>query len=294
MRPRLRRLKAELRARAHFLLGFDNIAGLRGNLMYAAYHRLCRYAYGRGKPAAADTAAIAEFRRDARLVLPPSGAVLTELETLPAEVIERLDDPASKTKFEFLSRYFLGSEDFERIRGLLSGQVDALVRQALGSHYAVTSAYVYRTVPSNDTPRSTFLWHVDDHPDCHLKLFFYLNDTYRTNGALQAHDWASSRDLKRRGFRDRRDVPPAIEKDMNDPQRYTVVEGKRGTAIIFSANTLHRAVIPETGRRDMLAFDIVPSPDPVLRYLNRHFLFWENPLDLLFPPGQTQKVAAYD
>jgi len=288
--------------RLFYAMGFNNAAGLKKNALYELYHWFCRYNYRRlnGRlPSAVNGSAqaVEGFRQNATGIFPATSESIRLLDAIPKSLLSKLDDPANvEPKFGFLSRHVFNREEFESVKPLLTPDIDTALKQLLKSYYLVANAYMYRTVASKATPTSTFLWHFDDHAECHLKVFYYLTDTKKTNGAIQVHSWSSARDLKRRGFLDRRNVPPKIARDLNDPKRYTVVEGPRGTAFIFCENTIHRAVIPEEKHRDVITFEILPSPNPNLQFTAFGKLgYWQNPLDILFPqPGREVSGTDYN
>ncbi len=267
--------------RLHYALGFDNSAGIIRNLGYARYHRRCQEAYASRHPAAPT-----ERSRDVALAIqgagfhlaPPTPEVVAALEPIRAMLDARLDDPANRVpKFDALTRYYLSPTEFDLVRPVLDTWIGAAVAHSLRSDFAVASAYVYRTEPSGDAPRSSWLWHSDEHPDCCLKLFVYLTDTTIENGAMQVHTWPSTRDLKRRGFADRRSVGPTIQADLDDPRRYVVAEGARGSVAFFCANAIHRAIWPKRSHRDLLTFELAPCPSADRPYLAKPNSYWDRP-----------------
>jgi len=263
------------------LLGFNNACGFKQNAIYGLYHMICRYNYRRLNGPLVTGPMVGELKESPFVVIPPGDKVHQALDAIPKDLLKKLDDPSNKTKLGYVINHLFSQEEFQNVRALITPWIDAVLKQIFKSYYIVSNAYIYRSVQSNLPPRSSFLWHFDDHPECHLKLLFYLTDTYKSNGAIQVHSWQSARNLKRRGFLDRRNVSPKIQEDLNDEERYTVIEGKRGTSFIFAANTIHRGVIPEQGHRDVIAFELLPSPNPSLQYLCPGvFEYWQNPLDL--------------
>lgn len=178
-----------------------------------------------------------------------------------------------------MKRYYFDEHEFEVVSCLLDKETRSIIRSLYDCNFLVLSAMTYRFVPPSDefVPRSTWLWHSDDHPDCLIKLFYYLNDTSRKNSALQVHPLSSSMKIKKAGFHDRRNVPAGLQTQLDDETVFLNLEGKRGTRIFFNDNLIHRAVAAEEGRRDVVVFEIIPSKYGRIRYKGFKFKYWENP-----------------
>ncbi|MSR78237.1 MAG: hypothetical protein EXS63_08465 [Candidatus Omnitrophica bacterium] len=81
---------------------------------------------------------------------------------------------------------------------------------------------------------------------------------------------------------------------LQDRSHIHIIEGLRGTTILFSPNILHRAVVPETGHRDVIVFEIMPSAQSKMPYRGLHFTgfeYWKNSWDFLFGRKTPLKVG---
>ena len=267
-----------LKAWAKYQIGFGNNGPFSKNLIYWAYHLYCQHHFSVNSKI--DDEIKVSYKKHGYYFMAPTADSLSTLKLLPPNYCEdRLNDTAWSEKFPFVKNHIFNAQEFEVVSCLLDKETRNIIRSIYDANFLVLSARTYRFVPSNEfVPRSTWLWHCDDHPDCMIKLFFYLNDTSRKNSALQAHPLSSSMKIKRGGFFDRRNVPSALQDQLDDKTRFLDLEGKRGTRIFFNDNMIHRAVLPQEGQRDVIVFEIIPSKYDRIRYKgfnpSKH---WENP-----------------
>ena len=137
-------------------------------------------------------------------------------------------------------------------------KVKKAIEHFLGTNFQLFSANIYRTFPSNiaDNKFSSLYYHFDSMPSSHLKLMIYLNDTKQQNGALKVINRQESIQLRKKGFWDRKSAKfhdKIVEKTK-------VLEGEQGNLIYFySHDTIHKATLPEKGKRDIINFILIPS-----------------------------------
>jgi hypothetical protein len=267
-----------LKSRAKYQIGFGNNGPLRKNLIYWAYHLYCRRHCSVNSKI--DDKIKVSYKKHGYYLLAPTADSLSTLESLPPNYCEdRLNDTVWLHKYPFMKHYFFDENEFGVVSRLLDKETRNIIRSLYGCNFLVLSALTYRYVPPSDrfVPRSTWLWHSDDHPDCLIKLFYYLNDTSRKNSALQVHPLSHSMKIKKAGFYDRRNVPAGLRVQLDDEAEFHNLEGKRGTRIFFNDNIIHRAVVAEEARRDVIVFEIIPSKYDRIRYKGFKFKYWENP-----------------
>ena len=137
-------------------------------------------------------------------------------------------------------------------------KVKKAIEHFLGTNFQLFSANIYRTFPSDiaDNKFSSLYYHFDSMPSSHLKLMIYLNDTKLENGALKVVNRKDSLQLRNQGFWDRK-----ISKHHDEiVEKTKILEGKRGDLIYFYPHdTIHKATLPEKGKRDIVNFILIPS-----------------------------------
>ena len=130
------------------------------------------------------------------------------------------------------------------------------------SHFQTYWISVYKTRPGENTGDSSFAWHQDADPRPLLKIFIYLNDVTKNNGAFRTFDRQFSRSLFNKGF-----ISNSPERRINSQKLITEdvaasshwIEGPAGTVSIFEPNLIHRGTLPEEGYRTVISIEIFPS-----------------------------------
>lgn len=121
---------------------------------------------------------------------------------------------------------------------------------------------VYRTYPCLlPDEGSSFAWHYDEDPPALKKIFIYLDDTTRDNGAFRYFPRKLSRRLVRKGFisntLDLRIKSQAlIDADALGDALWE--EGKAGHGFIFDNNVVHTGTYPSLGYRTVVSIEIYP------------------------------------
>lgn len=135
-----------------------------------------------------------------------------------------------------------------------------------GSHFSCHWISVYRIYPfANPDSSSSFGWHYDEDPPALKKVFIYLDDTTRSNGAFRCFSKSASRLLFRRGFISNSQSLRARSQALIDSSvisRSRFIEGKKGMAFIFDNNIIHRGTHPESGYRTVISIEVMPSSLP--------------------------------
>jgi hypothetical protein len=251
---------------------FDNRIGLRRNLRYVRYLAHCRRRFGGSErdldPKARE--ALASLRRDGLCVLDRS---------LPAERVAHiaarasalLADPTHQRDVPEVAGFALHLKDCPRalpeLRELLGTDAVAVVEAYYRAHLKVYYAEMYRSLPTTQTAAYSWMWHTDDHPAPVLKIMVYLTEVTESSGAFRAFVRPASRELLRRGFS--REKAELFEDALKDVSRLKVCEGPPGTVVIFDNNLVHRATAPRESYRDVVVFEVLPSPEPWPVHLDR-------------------------
>jgi hypothetical protein len=138
----------------------------------------------------------------------------------------------------------------------------SIIESILQSHFQTYWIMVYKTRPGESTGDSSFAWHQDADPRPLHKVFIYLNDVTKENGALRTFDRQFSQSLFNRGF-----ISNAPERRIKSQKLITEdvaalshwIEGPAGTVSIFDNNLIHRGTFPEKGYRTVISVEIYPS-----------------------------------
>ena len=158
----------------------------------------------------------------------------------------------------------------ETLAPLVFAAVQGNVEKVLSAYYkSYTQPYwinVMRYIPGYRSSNSSFGYHIDDNPKQLLKIFIYLNDTFKSNGAFRAFDYKNTRSFIRRGFisssEELRCKSQKYISTENEKSDLKILEGKAGTILIFDNNLVHKGTLPESGYRDTVCIEIYPGNKP--------------------------------
>ena len=138
------------------------------------------------------------------------------------------------------------------------------IESIFGSRFSTYWIMVYHTRPASKAsdPSSSFAWHYDEDPQDLKKIFIYLNDTTRENGAFRYLSKAHSRMLFNSGFisnniDNRTRSQGLITKEIEGLSEW--VESGGGSGFIFDNNIVHRGTHPATGYRTVISIEAIPS-----------------------------------
>ena len=239
---------------------FGNTLGLKLNAAYALHHALCSIS-SKGKN---DT--IEASHQEKANELRARGFTLIEnisLDSLAQKVTGHFNARKCENGVCAMNRAesgFLAPDLFNALES-----VNPILYAYYGSYYQ----YYWSEVRRNEAggtwgADSSFGFHTDDNPKELLKVFFYLNDTFESNGAFRTFDYQTSRYLFNRGFisyspKTREESQKLVTKTLID-SKLNILEGPKGTALIFDNNLVHRASPPQIGFRDIIAVEVYPSP----------------------------------
>lgn len=148
--------------------------------------------------------------------------------------------------------------------------VENSIKSIYQSNFQTYWIKIYKTIPGENDPNSSFAWHQDADPRSALKIFIYLNNVNKKNGALHLFDRKVSRSLFYKGFIS--NTPDSrvysqkiISKKFLKLSKF--IEGKAGTMFIFDNNLIHRGTFPLSGYRTVISIEILPSKEK-LNYNN--------------------------
>lgn len=148
------------------------------------------------------------------------------------------------------------------IAQLFTDDIVQTVENYYASFFKIYWVQVYRTLPSEHEPDTSFLWHVDNCPPQVVKLMVYLTDTQENTGSFRLKPRPLSTQLLDQGFFDR-SKNDRFAHILSDMRTTRVFEGPKGTSILFlNWACVHRAKHPEIKHRDVAVFFLTPSLIP--------------------------------
>tara|TARA_Y100000593_G_C4247702_1_gene305560 strand:- start:61 stop:873 length:813 start_codon:yes stop_codon:yes gene_type:complete len=158
--------------------------------------------------------------------------------------------------------------------------VPFLEENRYGCHLYVDKIYIYRTLQLENRI-SSYEWHYDNNPDEIVKTLIYLNDVNMDNSPYEYFKSPSNEGIlgqcTRRGTECWYPAPnnsrvghliEGLEKQGYSSER---VIGKRGTAISFINNSIHRANPVINGYRDVINIRVKPTIQKAPEYANPMF-----------------------
>ncbi len=243
---------------------FGNSLGLRVNVPYWIHHGICRFqsAVDRSKWSSAAIAKADELRRIGFVNL---GKI--DVRELAKDVDNFFLENPCKDGVGFVDREYSKKYAPNLYRLLQNPVFDALYAY-YGSYFQNYWITVMRYEPTNTNKEATsFDFHLDDNPRELLKIFIYLNDTKKENGAFRTFNYRATADLIRRGFLSctaelRTKSQSLVSKEYAE-KNLNVLEGEAGTVLIFDNNLIHKGTVPEVGHRNIICIEIYPAKDPV-------------------------------
>ena len=139
--------------------------------------------------------------------------------------------------------------------------------EIIGSEFQTFFIEVQKTVKSDIVDLdSSFAWHCDEEPKEMIKLYLYLSDTTRENGAFRTFNREISRKLFSQRFIsntpvDRIKSQNLITKNISLNSQW--IERKSGSLFCFDNSLIHKATHPNKGERIIVSLMIYPSFDEI-------------------------------
>ncbi len=152
---------------------------------------------------------------------------------------------------------------FKYCKKIISPVISDVLKDHFKSDFQILRFDLLRSEPNpNYSREGSWLWHMDNyHRKSFIKLFCYLNDVKRENGAFQCIPKKYTNHFIRKGFdhNERRSKnDPKIIREIE--KKLSPVEGKKGTTFICNtSDVIHRASLPKVGKRELIVFEIAPS-----------------------------------
>ena len=149
---------------------------------------------------------------------------------------------------------------------LIPYEIDSILKLHFKSNYKILRIDLTKTLPNKDTQREgSFLWHLDNyHKNSYIKLFIYLNDVIKDNGAFQYISKSKTKDYLKAGFNPSGEGRKRITKEMQESMALNskAFEGAKGTFFLCqTANVIHRASQPIKDKRYLISIELSPSVD---------------------------------
>jgi len=136
-----------------------------------------------------------------------------------------------------------------------------------GAHFKINWIDIQKIIPGEQSKGSSFSYHVDDSPHGIAKIFIYLTDTFKENGAFRAFNYAKTDGFIKKGIL--KTTQPGEVRNAyqhlitkQDEEGLSIVEGSAGTAFIFDNNLVHKGTLPLSGERIHISMEMMPSDRP--------------------------------
>jgi hypothetical protein len=255
----LGRVKAKIEYR--FLPAFyRNTLGIERNGFYSKYCKEMRKIYKESGNSSKMSEEIRQLRFSHLAVV---GKVECDAFAKSIEKeFEGVSDPVKSLEQEKAVKYA------DEIFGILKS-IDSKLISFYKSYYIPYWIQIQRNNPGQAQAGSAFQWHTDDNPTGVMKIFVYLNDVKKSNGAFRAFPKWSTTYLFLRGFRSngiqtRVDAQPLVNRYLKKyPHRLKILEGDTGTLLGFDNNLVHKGTLPEMGYRHVVQILLYPSNKPL-------------------------------
>lgn len=239
---------------------FRNALDLGTNIIYELYWLYCRIRssvrYTDDDRARGEAAA-----REGYAVLGTSD--VTELACLAQERLSEVESVGGYASYPRARNSLLAPYMFKVLKEF-SGPIEAHYR----SHFRVNWFECQRITPAKVSGDGSFGYHTDDTPAPIRKVFIYLTDAFDRNGAFRAFDYDVTDQLIARGMlasavpgAPRQGAQPLVDEETE--RKLNVLEGRKGTVLIFDNNLIHKGTLPIEGMRIHVSMEIMPSPAPV-------------------------------
>lgn len=255
---------------------FGNNQSGRVNRHYVDYHRRAQAAFDPHRhPISEEARAGAEELRAQGFLTMPSRLSGEEAIALKRKV----DSAFARTENCYpygtgSIRLIDGCEQLPEIVDHIAGHLEQVLLAYYRSHFKIFAVTIYRHVPDESAPESSFLWHFDNAPDQQLKLMVYLDDVVEETGAFRFKSRENSERARRLGFWHRDDYE--LGRPVFDEEDSTrIAEGPPGTGVFFQpGRVVHKATAPRRDHRDVAVIVINPSLIYWREHLarNRHLL----------------------
>ena len=281
----MQKLLSKLKKKYHFLsiFLFDNTLGFVVNITYLIHNNLTKisyflhkkflinFSYTKNNASSIPEKTISDLRRMGVSTLCNFCGI--------ENVIKKFKiyfDNKDIEKYTFLDGagfYVLKREYFkffeEDLNDLIIKQLGPIIENYYNSYFKIAWTNIYRCypVPQHEDDRS-LLWHFDDNPNGILKLFIYVNNQDKNNGAFRTLLLNDSRNLK---YKDNFLSYTTEERIKNQPKinkykdRIFIAEGKQGDVVAFQNNIVHKGNLPLESYRDLITVEILRSYVPITK-----------------------------
>jgi hypothetical protein len=238
---------------------FLNSLGLRINLIWKIYHLYCKCCYKvfGEVPKEKNVDNAKDFHAKGFINLGICNM---------SELIFQTENRLQMLQPDHLGQITLPRESNERLAIQIYNVLNMnseKIESILKSHFQCYWIRGQKNVPIGyDSKEASYGFHLDDNPRQLFKVFFYLNDTYKSNAAFRTFGYDKTRELIKKGFRsysvdDRNRAQSLInEEDMNE---LNILEGAAGTVLMFDNNLIHKGTVPVVGHRSIFQIEIYPS-----------------------------------
>jgi hypothetical protein len=161
--------------------------------------------------------------------------------------------------------------EFAEVQQIFDLFYEEIKENIYGCDFTTNAIQIYRSHPNTAAKEASWLWHYDDNPDPHLKLFIYLSEvgeasapfTYLIDKGDNARKMTASRisptQRTAQEFIGSRIPDSVIEQYKLFSYRERALCGNAGTSFVFDPNIIHKATVPHEGKsREVLVYHIHP------------------------------------
>jgi hypothetical protein len=238
---------------------FRNNLALKTNLAYTS-HRLYSSLMSKISPGAEDRRLAKNIHEKGVGIIGVSE--ITELEKIITEIFSTIEAKNGYAEIPLSKKPLLAPHVY-RVLMENKGPIEAF----FGSHFQLNWFHCQKIVPGYLPPTTSFGYHTDDTPPTVMKIFIYITDTYKNNGAFRAFDYQITDDLIEKGMlsssslTEREQAQSLITPELEE--KLTIIEGKKGTVFLFDNNLIHKGTLPKEGMRIHIPVEIFPSSKPL-------------------------------
>ena len=170
---------------------------------------------------------------------------------------------------------------------LYSKLIPYIEKKIFNSNIKIIDINAYKNIIHNEKAVSSWLWHIDNHPNEMIKMMIYLTDVNEESSPMEIiidennnpikiisnrvfiNDWNKPDNKYFEGqYNGNRLSDNDIKNIQNNGYKIKPLYGKKGTIILFSENIIHRATYPKKRERNIINTVLAPSNTTNIKVTN--------------------------
>ncbi len=245
------------RARTHLRI-IGNSLGIKSNFLYFSHHVYSQIFSRNIKLLDKDAYRVDKLKKEGVITIP--GIDVDSASKWVLDYFEKNPCPSGQGTVRRKEAGILAPHVYEMLL-----QIEPFLDMYFKSHFQCFLINIdHMEAGFSPKAESSSSYHLDDNPRQLMKVFFYLNDTYEQNAAFRAFNYETTKALIRKGFisltpelrvSSQKFITPSLEKE-----NLRLMEGPKGTALIFDNNIIHKGTPPKVGYRNVIIVEVLPSP----------------------------------